>query len=82
MSDRDSAYIFGRVFEMIDKHARPSQRIAQSRRFWKMSLDFDFAPEDMHADKTLKRLGLARDEPDPDYPDETMTVYRYGREWR
>ncbi len=83
MSDRSSAYIFGRVFELIDKHVPKGKRFTQARRFWTMSLEFDFGPSDMHADPALKRLGLARKGLSPDYPEEgPITIYLGEVGWR
>lgn len=77
MADRDSAYIFGRVFEMIDALVPESEKREAARKFWKMSREFDFSDDDMHADKALVALGLARKGIDPDYPDDGPTML-YG----
>lgn len=83
MSDRGSAHLFGRVFELIDEHVPPQKQAATVKRFWEMSFEYDFAPEDMHCDPALKRLGYAKEVPNPDYPEDgPITVYKYGREWR
>lgn len=78
MSDRSSAYIIGRVFEMIDKHVPKAQKRKQALKFWKLSLDYDFAPSDMHCDPALKRLGLARMGLDRDYPEDGPIVIYLG----
>jgi hypothetical protein len=75
MSDKSSAYIFAAVFEMIAKEL-PSgpRRKTIARRFWKLSGEFDFSDEDMHADKALIALGLATKEVDPKYPEDGLQV--------
>lgn len=78
MSDRSSAHIFGRVFELIDRHVPDEKKKRQARHFWKLSLEYDFGPSDMYCDPALKRLGLARVGVDPSYPEEGKTVLYLG----
>lgn len=75
MSDRDSAYIFSKAFELVVEHVPPKKRETCAKELWQMSLDYDFAPSDMNIDKVLMKLGLAREGIDKDYPDETTVLY-------
>lgn len=78
MSDHSSAYIFGRVFELIAKEVPPGPRRGRiARKFWKMSREFDFSDDEMHADRALVSLRLARKGVDPDYPEDGPTML-YG----
>lgn len=76
MSDRSSAEIFGEVFRMLASDPTV-QHTAWAQKIWKMSDRYDFAPEQMHCEKALQKLGLARSGVDPDYP-EDGTVWVYG----
>lgn len=77
MADRTSAEIFGAIFatladELPDNTIR--QRIAL--KFWKMSRQYDFSDCQMEEDDALTTLGLARQVPNIEYPDEgPLTEY-------
>lgn len=80
MADRSSAYLFARIFGLIDEHvhdAKTRQKLAFE--FWAESRSYDFSPYQMDCDEILMKLGLARRGVDPDYPSEGDTML-YGPE--
>jgi hypothetical protein len=78
MADRTSAHLFGCIFEIIDEHVKdPQDRKVLAERFWAMSRGYDFSEYQMESDEVLERLGLARKEVDPRYP-EDGPVWTYG----
>ena len=60
MSDRTSAGIYSEVFELLASDPT-AQHKKWALKLWKASFECDFAPEDMHCDKALKKLELAID---------------------
>lgn len=80
MSDRTSARLFGEVFEILAEHVPAGEaRDAAVLRFWGLTRDYDFSPDQMGADDALFALGLARRGVDPDWPDDGEVVL-YGPE--
>lgn len=80
MADRSSAWIYGRVFEMIVRAVEPKRQKAEARRAWKDMQEFDFAPDDMHAEKALLKLGLAKKKVDPQFPEDGPMIVYYGED--
>jgi len=71
MADRSSAYLFARIFGLIDEHVHDAEaRQKLAREFWSESSGYDFSPYQMDCDEILLKLGLARRCVDPDYPKE------------
>ena len=78
MSDRSGAYLFARIFGLIDQHVHDAeQRRKLALEFWKESREYDFDPYQLGCDKTLMKLGLARRGVDPDNPQHGETML-YG----
>lgn len=73
MSDRSSAGIFAMVFKLLAKNPT-SENKAEARKFFKKSMEHDFSPYQMYADKACLALGIARKGVDPDYPDDGVRV--------
>lgn len=78
MADRSSAYILGRVFEMIADELRGAARDRVAADFWHLSREYDFTESQMHADEALILLGYARKGIDPEYPEDGEGII-YGR---
>lgn len=77
MADRTSARAFAEIFCLLAK--KPDDRAKDiASGVFKISEDYDFAPDQMECDKQLAKLGLARKGIDPDYP-EDGTVWIYGK---
>jgi hypothetical protein len=76
MSAVDTAYVMGRVMEMIAKEVPKERRRAVAKQIWKLCDGIDFNESEMECDKALLSMGLAVDKPDPDYPGETVTEYK------
>ena len=76
MSDYTATAIYSSFFKMLAKDPTP-QHVRWARKLWKESLEYDFCPSDMYIEKDLKKLGLARLKPNPDYPEEG-DVWFYG----
>lgn len=76
MADRDSAAIFGTIFEFLSqKESWDSKELAL--KIWQSSQHYDFSPYQMGCDKELLKLGLAKKAIDPEYPEEgKQTLYR------
>lgn len=82
MADRTSAYIFSRVFDLIDEHVPEPKRREVALEFWRESQNYDFSNSQMECDDVLIRLGLARKGIDPRWPnDGEVTIYCGDREW-
>jgi hypothetical protein len=80
MADRSGAYLFSRIFELIDQHVQDTEtRKKLALDFWKEQGSYDFAPYQMDCDEILMKLGLARRGIDPDYPKDGETII-YGPE--
>ena len=82
MADRNSAEIFGSLFDMLAA-GLPADPAETARLLWNMQKGYDFSPCQMECDDALLKLGLARElPPDPRWPDESggMT-YLGGDEW-
>ncbi len=80
VSDRSSAYLFARIFGLIDQHVHDAKKRRKlALEFWKESREHDFSPYQLGCDKVLMKLGLARRGVDPDYPEEGETTL-YGPE--
>jgi len=60
MSDHDSPVIFGEVFELLASDPT-DQHIKWAKKLWKLSFQYDFSADDMHIDKALMKLDLAKD---------------------
>lgn len=80
MADRSSAYLFSRIFRLIDEHVHDAEtRKKLALEFWKESGSYDFSPYQMNCDEFLLKLGLARRGVDPDYPEDGEAML-YGPE--
>jgi hypothetical protein len=78
MADRSGAYLFSRIFRLLNEHVQDTQaRRKIALEFWKESQSYDFSPDQMDCDDVLMKLGLARQGVDPDYPEEGEIVL-YG----
>lgn len=66
--------IYSSFFKMLAKDPTP-QHVRWARKLWKKSLEYDFCPCDMHIEKELKKLGLARLKPNPDDSEEDVWFY-------
>jgi hypothetical protein len=77
VADRSSAYLFARIFGLIDQHVHDAEtRQKLAREFWRESHAYDFSPYQMSCDEVLMKLGLARRGVDPDYPEDgEATLY-------
>ena len=82
MADRSSAYLFSRIFSLIDEHVQDAQtRQKLALEFWNESRSYDFSDDQMDCDEVLMKLGLARRDVDPRYPHDGEVVL-YGPEVR
>lgn len=83
MSDRSSAYLFSRIFELIDDHVQMEpDRTNLAREFWMESRSYDFSEYQLGCDNTLLRLGLATRGGDPENPEDygiTYAPYEFKR---
>jgi hypothetical protein len=80
MADRSSAYLFSRIFQLIDQHVQDATtRKKLALEFWKEQDSYDFSPYQLECDEILLKLGLARLGVDPDYPKDGETIF-YGPE--
>ena len=80
MADRSSAYLFARIFELINGHVHDVEaRQKLALEFWRESRSYDFSPYQMSCDEILMKLGFARLGVDPDYPKDGETML-YGPE--
>ena len=78
MSDRSSPEIFATMFEFLaDKPTEEHKRWAL--KLWRLSDNYDFAPETLECNKELEKLGLAHRGKDPDDPDEEIWIYGPAR---
>lgn len=75
---REAAYIFGTVFELIDKYVSEKDKARVAKKLWRESRKHDFGPSDMHVDAALGRLDLARKGVDPNCPDDGKVWLYYG----
>lgn len=75
MADRTAAGIFGDVFCILAKRKNQEEASAIAAEVFALVSGYDFCEEQMEADKALKKLGLAREVPDPEYPGEMMVQY-------
>ena len=85
MSDRSGAYLFSRIFKLVDEHVTDEkERKKLAREFWKETRDYDFSYYDLDCDDVLIRLGLAKKGVNPRYPEDgEVTLYdRGGGEFR
>lgn len=75
MADRNSAEIFGKVFEILAKDPTDDHK-ALARKIAKTMPQYDFNNGQMDADDALAALGLAKlNVPSEEYPGEFETVY-------
>ena len=77
MSDHESAFIFGRVFDVLAKAPNRQSR-KQALAIWKVKEleGCDFSDDQMHCDKSLIKLGLARIGVEPEFPEDgKVTIY-------
>ncbi len=77
MADRDSAYLFGLIFKLIDDYVPDNEALKVAAKHWAISREFDFSPSQIEANETLKRLRLAKEIVDKRYP-EDGPVWMYG----
>lgn len=80
MADRSSAYLFARIFGLIDEYVHDAEdRQRRALEFWKETREHDFSPYQMGCNELLMKLGLARRGVDPVRPEDGVTM-RYGPE--
>ena len=58
MSDRTSAEIFGKMFNLLAVNPTIDHRLL-AMELWKKRVQYDFHPTDMYADEACIKLGLA-----------------------
>jgi len=78
VSDHHSPPIFAWIFEHLAKNPTEENKKA-ALEAWHLMFDFDFWYGDMHCDKALEKLGLARKKPSKEYPEEGERWF-YGPE--
>lgn len=77
MADRTSAKIFGNLFDILAKNPDiNSNQLAKI--LWEMQRGYDFSPYQMNADEALVKLGFAKEVPDSEDPEYTVTLYKNG----
>lgn len=59
MSDKNSAEIFGAIFELLSENPTDEHK-AMAARLWSLTSGYDFNPVQMWADDALMKLGLAK----------------------
>ena len=59
MSDRNSAEIFGAIFNMLAESPTDEHK-AMATQLWSMTNGYDFHPYQMYADDALMKLGFAK----------------------
>lgn len=69
MADRGAAEIFGIIFRKLAVDPTV-QHVRWAKSLWRASFSFDFSPEQMECDATLRKLGLAKKGLDPNYPED------------
>jgi hypothetical protein len=77
VSDRTSAGIYGEVFELLASDPT-EQHKKWALKLWNGSFEHDFSPEQMDADKALKKLGLAIDGICEEFGDECVLYRRHS----
>lgn len=82
MADGSTAWLFNRIFTMIDEHVdHPAVQTKLADEFWKLreSGGYDFSDYQIGCDEVLKHLGLARPArpDDPEY-EEGIDTLVYG----
>lgn len=60
MADRNSAEIFGRLFDYLAFYIGTVDRKEFAKYLWTISEEYDFSPGQMECDEALLKLGLAR----------------------
>lgn len=78
MSDRTSAGIFGRIFNLLAKNPTEENKTIAKEIFDEKG-EYDFSNYQMDADDALIVLGLARTEIDPNFPEDGEIII-YGDE--
>jgi hypothetical protein len=81
MADRNSAEIFGTLFEFISQDPMiPRHELAE--KLWSMAQQYDFSWCQMDCDAHLIKLGLAKVGIDPEYPEDGEgIIYGPTGEW-
>lgn len=73
MSDRTSAEIFGKVFELLDSYRAsnptPTSFSVLAKDVYSLTSDYDFSQYQMGCDKALKNLGLIKEIEEDDEDD-------------
>lgn len=78
MADRTSARLFSQIFQTVTDYVDDKEdRIQLGLRFWMLSLEYDFSPNQMNCDLALLELELAHYGVDSDYPEAGETIL-YG----
>ena len=65
MTDRTSAALFGDILKLVEAELTDEPFILRQRvldKIWRFSWHFDFAQEDVHEDRLLKKYGLWEDD--------------------
>lgn len=78
MSDKKSASIFANIFKLLAENTDQRNKELALQIFKQMKC-YDFHPCQMGAEAILEQLDLAREEKNPDYPeDEEEIIWVYG----
>ncbi len=78
MTDRTSAALFGKIFELLAKNPTDEHK-AIAKEVFAYTGDYDFSYYQMDADDALMALGLARKGIDTRYPEDGETIL-YGND--
>jgi hypothetical protein len=80
MGDSSGAYLFGMLFDRLAKEPDDDRRKKLVQFFWKEAGSHDFSDCEMECDDSLVKLGLAKENPDPE--DHECPGYLYKRNGR